>query len=376
MTADDTTLEPPDPDIQVFATQNNSGLPVRSSAAGRSYVLDMPVTVSTQVLRKLLTAGRQLGADMRASALAAGVAPELASDPEGRISHEAMMRLWDEMERRTADEQLGLHVAQLARSVPDNVLAYAAQSCATLEAAVRSSLRYVRLVNEAIEGTLVIDGARATLRLGVQAGLRWHRQPAEAALALACLFARQCAHDRFAFTRVSFAHGRPARIDDHQRLFRCELVFDAPHHELELSRAALAMPLVHADRALHEHLDRYLQDQLVALGGDDLVTRLHRVLARMLRGGSPDVREAAAQLAMSPRTLQRQLQLAGTSFQASVDDVRRALAMRYLDDSRTSLAEVGFLLGFAEPSSFHRAFRRWTGTTPAEARRRRAGRAA
>lgn len=333
----------------------------------------MAVTVSTQVLRKLLTAGRQMGADIRASALAAGVAPELANEPEARISHEAMMRLWDELARRTANEQLGLHMAQLARSAPDNVLAYAAQSCATLEAAVRSGLRYLRLVNEAIEGALVIDGARATLRLGVQAGLPWHRQPAEAALALACLFARQCAHDRFAFTRVSFAHGRPARLDDHRRIFQCELVFDAPHHELELPRAALAMPLLHADRALHDHLDRYLQDQLASLGGDDLVTRLHRVLARMLRGGAPDVPQAAAQLAMSPRNLQRRLQLAGTSFQAILDDVRRDLAVRYLDDSRTSLAEVGFLLGFAEPSSFHRAFRRWTGTTPAEARRRRTG---
>jgi AraC-like DNA-binding protein len=353
-----------------FATPNNGGLQSHLPGVGRIYVVDMAVTVSTQTLRKLLAAGRQLGADVRASAVAAGVPLELANDPEGRISHEAMMRLWDELARRTADDQLGLHVAQLARNAPDNVLAYAAQSCATLEAAVRSSLRYTRLVNEAIEAALIVDGARAALRLGVQAGLHWHRQAAEAGLALVCLFARQCADDRFAFTRVSFAHRRPARVDEHQRIFQCELVFEAPHHELELSRAALATPLMHADRALQEHLDRYLQDMLAALGSDDVVTRLRRELARMLRGGAPDVNQAAAQLAMSARTLQRQLQLAGTSFQAVLDDVRRELAVRYLDDFRTSLAEVGFLLGFAEASSFHRAFRRWTGMTPAEVRRR------
>jgi Arabinose-binding domain of AraC transcription regulator, N-term len=64
------------------------------------------------------------GADIRASALAAGVSPELANDPEARISHEAMMRLWDALARRTANEQRGLHMTQLARSAPDNVLAY------------------------------------------------------------------------------------------------------------------------------------------------------------------------------------------------------------------------------------------------------------
>jgi len=85
------------------------------------------------------------------------------------------------------------------------------------------------------------------------------------------------------------------------------------------------------------------------------------------------VSAVARQLKISPRSLQRRLRGQGTSYQALLDDVRRELALRYLDEPCVSVTEVAFLVGFTEPSAFHRAFKRRTGTTPAEARRRGAG---
>jgi AraC-like DNA-binding protein len=75
---------------------------------------------------------------------------------------------------------------------------------------------------------------------------------------------------------------------------------------------------------------------------------------------------------LSARSLQRKLQEHDTSFQEVVNDLRRDMASRYLAESRVSVAEVAFLLGFAEVSNFHRAFKRWTGRTPAEWRKRKA----
>ena len=77
----------------------------------------------------------------------------------------------------------------------------------------------------------------------------------------------------------------------------------------------------------------------------------------------------AEKLHMSPRSLQRRLHSEGTSFAELLSELRRDLALRYLRDQRIAIAEVGFLLGFLDVSAFHRAFKRWTGSTPAEYQR-------
>jgi AraC-like DNA-binding protein len=88
------------------------------------------------------------------------------------------------------------------------------------------------------------------------------------------------------------------------------------------------------------------------------------LLARNLKGTVPQLSEIARELAMSDRNLQRALRSDGTTFQRLLDQVRRDLAISHLANPSTSTGQVGFLLGFSEPSAFHRAFRRWTGKAP------------
>jgi AraC-like DNA-binding protein len=73
---------------------------------------------------------------------------------------------------------------------------------------------------------------------------------------------------------------------------------------------------------------------------------------------------------MSDRTLQRRLAAEHTTFDALLDEIRHQLALRYLADPKIAVSEVAYLLGYSEPSPFHRAFRRWTGATPGEIRQR------
>jgi AraC-like DNA-binding protein len=111
---------------------------------------------------------------------------------------------------------------------------------------------------------------------------------------------------------------------------------------------------------------RELLDRVPAM--TSLSHRVRRLVAAGLSSGV-DSQEVARRLYMSRRTLHRQLTGEGTSFKALVDDLRRELATRYLSERRMAIAEIGFLLGFSEASAFHRAFKRWFGSTPAEHRR-------
>ena len=93
-----------------------------------------------------------------------------------------------------------------------------------------------------------------------------------------------------------------------------------------------------------------------------------QVIAESMDGTPPTLERTAHALGMSPRTLRRRLADEGTTFSNLLAEVRRDLAQRYLGDRALSIAEVAFILGFSEASAFHRAFRRWTNTTPRQFR--------
>jgi AraC-like DNA-binding protein len=101
---------------------------------------------------------------------------------------------------------------------------------------------------------------------------------------------------------------------------------------------------------------------------DTYVHRVRVTITRLVEDGRCSVESVAKQLAVSPRTLQRRLERAGTTFGALCDDARRAAALAQLRDPRVPIKEAAFRLGFSEPSTFYRAFRRWTGDTPANYR--------
>src|SRR5262249_16896150 len=105
-------------------------------------------------------------------------------------------------------------------------------------------------------------------------------------------------------------------------------------------------------------------------GDDSPLDRMRELIAEALQSGVPTLDQIAKKMATSERTLRRRLEAEGTSFRALLDETRARLARSYVSDRRMPLSEVAFLLGFPEPSAFHRAFKRWTETTPSAWRAR------
>ena len=103
-----------------------------------------------------------------------------------------------------------------------------------------------------------------------------------------------------------------------------------------------------------------------------VVLAVRRALVDALHGGQCDLHAVARKTGTSERTLQRRLAKAGVSFGDLLEQTRRALAERYLRDRDVAIGEVSYLLGYSEQSAFSRAFRRWTGVSPAAFRREQA----
>jgi AraC-like DNA-binding protein len=129
------------------------------------------------------------------------------------------------------------------------------------------------------------------------------------------------------------------------------------------------LPFLTADAAMWQAFAPDLRRRLADLDrAESTADRVRAVLVELLPAGEGTARGVARRLALSSRTLQRRLAAERTTFQAVLEDTRHALARDYLHRRDVSITEIAFLLGYDEPSSFYRAFRHWSGTTPQQAR--------
>ena len=168
---------------------------------------------------------------------------------------------------------------------------------------------------------------------------------------------------------VEFAAPAPPHGEDWQRLFGVPVAFDAPASRLVLPAHAMALPNVQNEQTLEEFLKETPYRLIVpSFVPPSLQERLRGLLSQSPGEAPPTAQAAADALGMSVSTLRRRLADEGTGWQALKDDGRRAAALRYLSDTDLAVGEIAALLGFDEPSTFFRAFRRWTGTTPSRYR--------
>jgi AraC-like DNA-binding protein len=122
---------------------------------------------------------------------------------------------------------------------------------------------------------------------------------------------------------------------------------------------------VGADETLAGYLSQYAEQVLASLvQGETMRHRVRAAIWSLLGDGSPSLMQVAGVLRMPPRTLQRRLAAEGASFHGEIDAIRKAMAIAVLRDRSLAIEDVAFLLGYSDPSTFFRSFKRWTGTTP------------
>lgn len=325
--------------------------------------------VSTRVIRPVLAGLIVLGVDPAPHVAAVGLDPARLADPDARVPHGATIELWERAAEATGLHTFGLRVAEAMDLGQFEVQAYAFLNAPTLGDGLRAIVRYHRLNHDAARLALVAEGADVLYRHTLPAG---HWLPAAAAqfvLAVPVLAARASTGRDRAAREVRLQQPAPPDLDDFERVLGVPVAFSQPHNEVVFPRAALDLPHRAADPTLRAILERHGQAMLAALPRiDDFADRVRTLLADELQGGNPSADRVAERLRMSTRTLGRRLRELGTSHREILEGLRRDLAARYLGDRGLSIGEVAFLLGYSEPSAFHRAYRRWTGRTPAEAR--------
>lgn len=175
--------------------------------------------------------------------------------------------------------------------------------------------------------------------------------------------------ERIDSVSVNFAYARPASVILHEKIFRCPIIFGAARSSIVVRSSSLSAPVRSASEAVRSQLEEPLERALRADSVERSVSgKVIDSIARRRGGKNVDAATVAGELGFGVRDLQLKLKAEGTTFHELRDGFLSRMALEYLRDGTLGLKEISFLLGFSEPSAFHRAFVRWTGKTPGEMR--------
>ncbi|RKH11842.1 AraC family transcriptional regulator [Corallococcus sp. CA047B] len=333
-----------------------------------------PPSLSARLARQGLLAAAKRGVPAGRLCQDVGLRWEDLDDPEARIPYAVLDDILERAVALTGDDNLGLHMAGMDVMDAEDPASLVILTSAHLREALERGCRYQRVWGDG-ERFLVEDTPQGVRMRFTPVGPSWrpaHRHLTEVALAQLAQGVRIFTGAQVRPLRARFVHEAPANLDEHEAVFGCPLEFNAPASDLEFSQADADRPFVHADpllRAVFEHQARRALERLPV--ADTLVGRVREQVGRTLAGGDFSFVAVARALRVPPRTLQRQLAAEGYTYAGIVESLRRELSQGYLQ-RRMSIAEVSFLLGYADPAAFHRAFKRWWRTSPEAFRRARA----
>lgn len=333
--------------------------------------------VAGAYLLPLLEAAGAHGIDSVTLAQAAGVAPHglEASAPGPGLAARDYVRLLDAGALLAGDAHFGLHVGQRVRMGTYSAYGLILLSCSNVGQALEQTARYERLAHDLGRSTLQRDGAIAHYRWASNyPGASRHLVDSVFAGVKVC--GDWLAGMPLPPARLAFSHDgggdllrHAAHRDEYVRVLGSLPAFGAGANTATFDAQLLDWPVPNADVSLYPVLCRHAEQLLAQRQaetdtGGTIDAQVHAAIVAGLRQGSARLATVAATLAVTPRTLQRKLADAGTSFQALLDQARYGLARDYLREPDLSLVDIAFLLGYQEQSAFNHAFRTWSGTNP------------
>lgn len=314
------------------------------------------------------------GIDAAAVFEKSGLDPALIREPRARYPHDRLVKAWNEAALICGEEHIGLQAAEYFTPLDLNAVGVTFLSSSTLLEALQRMDRYETFINSNLDFTLVENGQRLDFlsELQGQAGAN-DRVIEDCRLSVLVKLARTGLDNALDPVEVAFTYPEPPATGEHFGVFRCPLVFAQPVSRISFDLADTHRPFTDANRELALSNDRFLEEMINELQSPDLVTRVKRAIMDDLPSGTPSEEQVAGQVCVSSRTLQRKLAGEGTNFRTLVLEVRRQLAEKYIADTTIPLSEISYMLGFADSSSFSRAFKKWTGEPPAIFRSNLAG---
>ena len=300
----------------------------------------------------------------------AGIDRADIKSPNMRVPVAKMWALWRYAAEAAQDDSLGLTAAKYVFPTNLSALLFALQASSTLREGVQRIVQYSKIVTTIGHVTTREEGGDLFLVLVTSANVaeRPH-EPVDALMATAVKTLRNLTGGaETGISEVRLMRPPPSHPDQYSEFLNCEVTFNADRDEIRLKGSVLDQPLPGANPELAAIQDQLLDDYLNRLDKENFCVRVKKQILLLLPSGELSQEKVAYALNMSTRNLHRKLADEDTTFKQLLDDIKKDLALRYLKAPRISIIELSYMLGFTDQSSFTRAFKRWTNSTPSQYR--------
>lgn len=325
-------------------------------------------SVAIHFVQALLRGAERQGQDGNLLLQAAGINPDLLGQPRARVDPEQYARLVQLTWQALQDEYMGLG---RSASKPGTfaMMCHSLIHCPTLEKALQRGMLFYGLFAEAPQIRLCQDTELSWLEIDTSMMDDPDLFLTESLLVIWHRLGSWLIGKRIPLESACFSYPAPAHYREYELIFGCPLLFDHQVTAIAMRPGYLQAPLIQDERTLKRFLAHSPADLLSRRDfGNSLSSRLRQLIGKRVGTDMPDMEMIASQLNMSPPTLRRHLREEGTSWQELKDHLRRDIAIYHLTRHDLSIQDIAALLGFSEPSAFHRAFKKWTGLTPGEYR--------
>jgi len=308
---------------------------------------------------------RSLGADPAAVLAEVGLDLTLFDNPDNLISYAARGHLIRHCVARTGCQHFGLLVGQQAGLQSLGLMGLLVKYSPDVGTALRSLVRYLHLHVRGAATTLTLEARSVVLSYEIHVPMvEATDQVGDGAVAMMFNIMRGLCGPEWNPSEVRFAHRKPDDVAPFRRFFHVPMRFDAEENALVFPAAWFSRPLPGADPQLRRLLQKQV-DALELRHGDDFPAQVRSVLRTAIVTGHARADQVAAIFSMHARTLSRRLTEFGIGYRELLDESRFEIARQTLETSAMEVAQIAAMLDYADASAFTRAFRRWSGTTPA-----------
>lgn len=321
-------------------------------------------TIAIQLVREALLQSCAPGAASDEALSKVGIDPAQLTADEGRVPASQYARLWRLLARRCDDEFFGMDPRKL-KSGSLAFLCRSAMAQPTLAAALDTGLSFLSLMLEKLPAQLVHQQSLAEIVL-----LEDDAEPRRAFTyftywmivhGVACWLAGR----RIPILAIELRCAEPDFTDDYRVMFSENLRFERPRTRMIFSADCLDLPIKRSAEELKRFLAQAPANILVKYRDpDSLASRIKQDLRQLPAEQWPETEALAQQLCISASTLRRRLAEEGQTYQGLKHSVRKELAITWLAEPSISFVEIAARLGFADASSFYKAFRKWSGSNP------------
>ncbi len=306
-----------------------------------------------------------LGIDYKPLFWKVGMDPNGLKSRNSRYSETQVRGLWQLAVRETRGMNFGLKVAEHIRPSTFDVVGYSMTCSATLREAMHRFARFEKLISNS--ATVTVFETPDTLKVNFDFDMGGGTQPVwqavDTSLAGLVRFISWIAGSEIAPVAVYFRHKGPQDLSEYQKFLTCPIHFSCDENSIIFTASDMDRPILSADEQLASLLDTVAINNMAEVN-ERFAKRVRDCLEVQVSEGQISRLRTAQLMNMTERTLLRRLKGEGTTFQEVLDKLREELAYDYLLQPDMTIQKVSSLLGFSEPSTFSRAFKRWTGHSP------------